>query len=252
MAETLYATFADNALAEKAVGALMDYGVRQEDISLIMKQPDERDRKDREDQVRWADDRVAPVGTAITDRPTTGIDRPLGSEGSSNYQMAADDRDWSTDVEETRAEPHIHRDDEATDLEAKSGLSTTTPADAGSGAAKGAGIGLGLGILGALASIAIPGFGLVYGGGALATAIAAAVGTTVAGAVAGGVYGYLKDQGMPEYAAATYSKQYEAGETIFAVQVPSNNVDKVTVEGVLAKYGASNVNTFPTSYAKAA
>ena len=35
MAQTLYASFADAALAEKAAGALLDYGVRQEDISLV-------------------------------------------------------------------------------------------------------------------------------------------------------------------------------------------------------------------------
>ena len=31
----LYASFADASLAEKAAGALLDYGVRQEDISLV-------------------------------------------------------------------------------------------------------------------------------------------------------------------------------------------------------------------------
>ena len=31
----LYASFADAAMAEKAAGALLDYGVRQEDISLV-------------------------------------------------------------------------------------------------------------------------------------------------------------------------------------------------------------------------
>ena len=35
MPETLYASFTDAALAEKAAGALLDHGVRSEDVSLI-------------------------------------------------------------------------------------------------------------------------------------------------------------------------------------------------------------------------
>src|SRR5690348_13200169 len=34
---TIYATFADCDHAEKAVGALLDYGVRAEDVSLVRK-----------------------------------------------------------------------------------------------------------------------------------------------------------------------------------------------------------------------
>ena len=37
MSETLYATFSDASLAEKAVGALLDQGAREEDISVISK-----------------------------------------------------------------------------------------------------------------------------------------------------------------------------------------------------------------------
>ena len=37
MSETLYATFNDASLAEKAVGALLDQGAREEDISVISK-----------------------------------------------------------------------------------------------------------------------------------------------------------------------------------------------------------------------
>jgi uncharacterized membrane protein len=39
LAETLYATFIDASLAEKAVGALLDHGGRNEDISVISKTP---------------------------------------------------------------------------------------------------------------------------------------------------------------------------------------------------------------------
>ena len=77
---------------------------------------------------------------------------------------------------------------------AKSGITTTTPADAALGAEKGAMIGAGVGVLAALAAITIPGLGLVIGGGALVTAIAGAAGATAAGAAAGGIAGYLRDR----------------------------------------------------------
>src|SRR5205807_3633374 len=122
---------------------------------------------------------------------------------------------------------------------AKQGISTTTPGDAGAGAAKGAGIGLGVGALVALASMIVPGFGLVMGGGALATAIAGAAGATAAGAVAGGVHGYLKDQGVPEDVAAIYDEAYHGGGALIAVTVPSGDIDEMKAREILAKYGAT-------------
>src|ERR1051325_1270212 len=40
MSETLYASFADATLAEKAAGALLDYGVKAEDLTLITRGSD--------------------------------------------------------------------------------------------------------------------------------------------------------------------------------------------------------------------
>lgn len=126
----------------------------------------------------------------------------------------------------------------------KTGITTTTVGDAGVGAAKGAGIGLALGILGALAALTIPGFGLVIGGGALATAIGSAAATTAAGAVAGGVTGYLKDQGVAEEHAATFEKALTEGGAMIAVQCPSGEVGKDEIETMLSKYGAVNALSF--------
>ena len=203
MDKTLYASFDDIDLAEKAAGALLDHGIRNEDISLV------------------ANDRYLDRHTEVVD--------------------AAVDRDYNTVIVDRDA-PNDDRD--ATLGQAKSGITTTTAADAGSGAAKGAGVGLGVGVLAGLASLAVPGFGLVLGGGALATALAGAAGATAAGAVAGGVTGYLKDQGMPDHAAETYHDNFERGGAVLAVALPSNDVDGMTARQVLDKYGATNINTF--------
>jgi len=122
MNNSIYATFVDPKMAEKAVGAVLDHGVKAEDISIVF-----------------------PEGYGV---------QPNGSAG---------------EIERT----------------AEQGITTTTAGDAVSGAAQGAGLGLAAGALAALASIFVPGIGLVVGGGALAIAIAGAAGTTAAGAIAG-------------------------------------------------------------------
>jgi hypothetical protein len=314
MAQTLYASFADASLAEKAAGALLDHGVRNEDISLISREhtgdyDPNAEKRDYTTHAATLEERRAGAAVADTedtvhdagrgtvhgaesvgnrmaeggDRFAAGASRAVGADRTAdNLEATADrrdadadyraaqartnaegatDRDWNKDPNRTWTDDpnwtndpnrdpnttvidHTTGEGDRTELAAKQGLSTTTPGDAAAGAAKGAGIGLGVGILAALASIAIPGFGLVVGGGALATAIAGAAGATAAGAVAGGVHGYLKDQGVPDHVAMDYNKAYEHGGAILGVTVPSNNVDEATVREILSKYGASNVNVY--------
>ena len=222
-ARTLYASFADATLAERATGALLDYGVRAEDISLVSKSIDpaigDRAYVDR------------AVRTEVIDR--SGIHEQVVDRTPINEPVVG--RTAAVDAAEESREP---------DLSAKSGLSTTTPEDAAAGAAKGAGIGLGVGALAAIASIFIPGFGLVAGGGALATAIAGAAAATAGGAIAGGVHGYLKDQGIPEESISMFAEDYHAGGAILAITVPSNNVDEATAERILSKYQGNHIGAF--------
>lgn len=126
---------------------------------------------------------------------------------------------------------------------AKTGITTTTAADAGMGAAKGTAVGLGLGIVAALASVFIPGIGLIVGGGALATAVAGAAASAGAGAIAGGIAGYLKDQGMGEELATHYSEAFGRGNAVLAIGIPSGDLSGEEIEPYLTKYGAISVST---------
>lgn len=128
------------------------------------------------------------------------------------------------------------------DSHAKEGITTTTGPDAAAGAAKGAGVGAVVGTVGALASLFIPGFGLVTGGGALATAIGALAGTTAAGAFAGGIQGFLQDQGMEEEAARNYEKALERGGAILSLNFPCGKLDRSEVDMLLNKYGVVEVD----------
>jgi hypothetical protein len=122
---------------------------------------------------------------------------------------------------------------------AEHGITTTTAGDAASGAAKGAGIGLAAGILAALASVFIPGVGLVLGGGALAIAIGGAAGTTAAGAVAGGATGYLKDQGVPDSAIEDYHRILGSGGALMTITPTDETVSTSTIEGIIVKYNGN-------------
>jgi len=258
MSNTIYAAFNDAALAEKAAGALLDNGVRAEDISVVR-----RDGMDGEaTSTTYGTVETTTIGTtdAYVNRPSdytstqVNIDNPGGYSGgqavsdisaadaNSGYADTSDriddanDPDYQANVED--------REDKDWESSAKKGISTTTGADAGSGAMKGAAIGLGVGALAALASIFIPGVGLVMGGGALAAALGGAAGTTAAGAAAGAVTGYLKDQGVDAQVASDYDAAIQNGGALLAVTVPSNDIDEGRVQEILSKYGAANVNSY--------
>ncbi|MEZ0324352.1 MAG: hypothetical protein ACAH95_00455 [Fimbriimonas sp.] len=133
---------------------------------------------------------------------------------------------------------------DSTENAAKHGISTTTAADAGAGAIKGAGWGLGIGAVAALASLMIPGVGIVLGGGALAAALGGVAAATGAGAAAGAVTGYLKDQGVEAHVAETYEQTVQGGGAILAVNAPSGNCSREEIMETLTKYGAANLNAY--------
>lgn len=201
---TIYASFPSVETAERAAGALIDHGVRPEDVSFVA-------------------NRTFPDGEqAVVD----------SSDGRTVY-MDANDVDEIKEVNEAESA-------------AKHGISTTTAADVSAGAVKGVAWGAGAGVLAAIASLFVPGVGWVLGGGTLATAVIGAAATTAAGAAAGGVYGYLRDQGLPEELIVSYTTTLTEGGAILAVNAPSGEVDQATIQALLGKYEATNVNHFGT------
>ena len=176
MNNSIYASFVDPVMAERATGALLDHGVKADYISVVF-----------------------PGGYVSTNG---------------------------------------HRDVTAQDIEdtGERGITTTTTEDAKSGAATGAGIGLVGGTIAALASVFVPGFGIVLGGGALAMALGAVATSTAAGAIAGGVTGYLKDQGVPEHAVEDYGRVLSAGGAMISVATPVEGVDSASITSLLEKY----------------
>jgi len=244
MTQTLYASFEDASHAEKAAGALIDYGVLERDLSLVTNDACLREkamdtsRAEARNFQMPADWQAATAGRA----PSPGGYTPFQESGDPRYTGATDTVTYGEPDEMEEAEDLSVNTYCEQDIAAKTGISTTTPADAGAGAAKGAGIGLGIGVVAGIASLFVPGIGLVFGGGALAGALAGAAATTAAGAVAGGVTGYLKDQGMSEELASSYHGTVQSGGAILAVAVPSGSVDEATAMQIVSKYGAADVH----------
>jgi hypothetical protein len=269
MARTIYASFSNTTQCEQAVGALLDYGVSEKDVSFVANesyQPTIRDTRSASDGAGMVPDTGYRGGSM---RGGAVLDRPIDSYGVVESGKSEVDRDMNDDhadatttigvmqgstvfggqpvpITGTANVYDVSPDDSVEDPthSAKTGISVTMAADAASGAATGAGWGLGAGVIAGLACLAIPGVGWVIGGGALATAIGAAAGTTVAGAIAGGVLGYLKDQGVPDHVAADHQSNLLAGGAVIAVTTPSGQVDTAMAESILHKYGATSVDTY--------
>lgn len=254
MAETLYASFTDPSRAEKATGALLDYGLKNEDISLISSSGGTDDAGEKGGMAAAA---TAPgssrIGSGSYEAPggasartvSVGDAEPRPAVGGLGATATAYGTSTPGDIPDTDAatEPERAKDPVNT---AEWGISTTTAEDAESGALKGAGYGLAAGIIAGLTAIFVPGgWGLVVGGGALATAIGGAVGATAAGAVAGGATGYMKDQGVEEEYAAKYDEAIRGGGAVLSIHLPSGEVTSTIARELLAKYGAENVSTAP-------
>lgn len=128
------------------------------------------------------------------------------------------------------------------------GITTTTGADAAAGAVTGAEVGLGLGAAAVLGSLLIPGFGLVTGGGALASALIGWAGATAGGAVAGGVAGFLQDQGIDQTTIVDQESALKNGQAILVVKSPSGPLSELEISALMTKYQAQNFGRTETSF----
>jgi hypothetical protein len=262
MSNILYASFSDALSAERAVGALLDHGVRKEDVSVVSSHNAKTIEHPRSDVEGVAYEPIFGYNAALgavavppiyTDIPARSA--PAGeaegvprSEVSASSELPDAQRNLNDNTNQAAASgargagDYVDTSKDTEDV-AKSGITTTTAKDAEEGALKGTAWGAGLGILAGLAALIVPGVGLVYGGGALALAIAGAAGTTAAGAAAGAVTGLLVDQGVDVKSAEDYQDTIDKGGALFAVTVPSGAVSEENAQHLLLKYGSFTIST---------
>lgn len=211
---TVYFSFSEPENARRFVAAALDHGATKEDISVLA-----------QDATAWTGGQTDVLG-----------DRSGEWNGQHSANMTG-----------------VHSDEspmetaEGIENSAESGLTTTTAGDAAKGAVAGAGVGVGVGVLAALATLFVPGVGLVVGGGALAAALAGTAGAAGAGAIAGGMYGYLRDLGMPNEASEQFASDYNANHVIVAVTVAPDRLSQEYLWQLADKYHAGRrLETNPT------
>jgi len=228
MRNTIFASFNDPKMAEKAAGALLDHGLHAEDLSIVQSH-------------KWR--HLATEEIAPSEMPPTVYIVPNAGGMATGVSPFGLMPLVATVDEEVVAEKET---DELPNLEemAKHGLSTTTPQDAGAGALQGTAWGAGVGAIAAVAALFVPGFGLVLGGGALATAIAGIAASAGAGAATGAMTGYLKDQGVESRVAAEYERVVNGGGAILGATIPSGDVDEACAWGILNKYAGQHVTSY--------
>jgi len=184
---------------------------------------------------------MAQVAAAIFDRRDDAQkavhalrDHGVDKDSISVLAMADDGSGKMSNMEEGERVPPPGKDD---------GISTTTPGDAAKGAAEGAAWGAGLGLAAALASVFIPGFGLVAAGGALATALSGAAIATAGGAITGGVTGYLMDLGVPDPVAHDYSETIKKGGVLVSVH-DTDDASYAEIAQIFTKYNGRNAGNY--------
>ena len=128
---------------------------------------------------------------------------------------------------------------EEVEKDAATGITTTTAEDFSKGAVIGGSAGLGLGILVGLATLFVPGVGIVAGAGALATAIAATATTGAAGALVGGIAGYMRDMGVEGEVPDEFERDYADDYVIVAVALRADGLTSTEIANLADKYHAT-------------
>ncbi len=244
VSNTIYAMFEDPSDAERAVGALLDHGLRRQEVSVISSNVGIPSHSRASDGLGDA----PPINTEAQAR-SESIDAEsityasrfaIESGGDAKGQFPLTPTPYET-IEGLR----VSRETESA---AKQGISTTTVHDAEEGALRGTAWGASLGVIASLAAISIPGVGLVIGGGTLAIAMAAAAATAVAGAAVGAVAGFLIDQGVDLDHARGFENSLSQGGTLVSVTVPSGGVDQDEAQMILEKYGSTHMVCRPSRH----
>jgi len=214
--QTLSCSFTDKADVEKAIGALLDHGIREQDLKVVANS-----------NYKWI---PANLRRHEADSGRHGAETP----GDVADRLVQGDK---------RDEVLIGKPVWTVENAGKHGISTTTDTDVEEGAIKGAEIGLGIGVVGGAVAIAsVPGVGAVLGIGLVAQAITVAAAGTAAGAIVGGVTGFLWDQGVAGDIEEKYTAAVAGQGAILSIALPSGRIGVGNARAILEKYGGSNIS----------
>lgn len=99
-----------------------------------------------------------------------------------------------------------------------------------------------------LATIAVPGVGMIIGAGSVGAAIAATVGSTgLAAAASGGLVKAITDLGVPEAQARVYSDRLQGREYLVIVEGTGEDISRA--ETIFTKHNINNWGTYNSAQA---
>ena len=267
---TFYATFRNVRSARAAVHELLRGGLDPDSVSLIANDshigPEDIGRGDERhirEEVRSVGDATVFVGRRDDPRQDAGPPSEderyarLSQAELTEGTMGIDTSDISTDVEtfdqsddsqevvdrDTFTDGHIsHSEHERDDinLAIRTGFPTTVPAidapiDSETARQDQNDDGLD--------TIVVPGFGLVAGGGALATAALDFINPNGSGTT-DALIGHLRDEGVPNDRAKALRDAFSQGGAVVAVEIVPGEINEERVEETTERHGASNVGLF--------
>ena len=258
---TFYAVFKDPAKARLAAMALINQGVPTDDISLVARgdqaafgkapspdQSGEQPMADATDFVGRDDDPVidnlntnrneTPDGYAVVEAPFGGGISTSTSDSASPTVDESDDSQWlaESDSHESEEEKDFHD----LNIAANTGFDTlagprgiqamprTVPIDD---------------LDRSLDAIDVPGFGMVMGGGALATA-ALDYGDGDPTDDVDEMMKHFRSEGVPDETASDYIKALDAGQALMAIGLVPGEVESPLVEAVADQFEATQSATF--------
>lgn len=212
--QAVYGIVGSRSQAESIIQALVDAGVKQQDISFLTAQNEEF----RE---------FRTTGTIETNRNWRTEERltdyPAGTTPEQRHQM--------TNANFTKEKG----------TNAQGGLGTEkhtkAPEGATTGATAGGLIGGTLGLLAGIGALAIPGMGPFIAAGPIMGALSG----LGAGGALGGLIGALVGAGMPEYEAKRYENRLKEGGILLSIRANSDNLAK-QIKNIMQQHGAEDVS----------
>ncbi len=258
---TFYAVFQDPAKARLAAMALINQGVPTDDISLVARgsqaafgkaptadQSAEQPMADATDFVGRDDDPVIdnpnanrnemPTGYAVVESTVGGGISTATSDASAATVDESDDSQWLAEPEDGNTEEE--KDFHELNIASNTGFDTA----AGPRGVQSMPRNLPIDDIDrSLDAIDVPGFGMVMGGGSLATA-ALDYGDGDSTDDTQEMMKHFREEGVAEETANGYLKALDAGQALMAIGLVPGQVESPLVEAVADQFGATQSATF--------
>lgn len=231
--QAVYGIVSNRAKTESIIQALVDAGIKPQDISFLASQRDEfqdvnpeatssnRNWRTEERVTGYSNGKQNPEHRRSTTQSSQWTDTPNGKQNPEHRHGTTQSGQWSGSEHQGGLGTEKH---------------TKAPEGATTGGVAGGIIGGTLGLLAGIGALAIPGLGPFIAAGPLMATLAG----MGAGGTLGGIVGALAGTGIPEYEAKRYENHLKQGGTLLAIRANHDDQAK-RVKEIMQKHDAKDV-----------